>query len=159
MEVFRISAEEYSKALSSSGSANRWNLNGQKVLYTGSSRSLSSLELIVHKNAIKPALIYKVMVISIADDDYLITQIQTKDLPTNWRSFAACSILQAIGSQWCTTGASLVLKVPSAVIPFEYNYVINTEHTDFVSKVSLVRTEDYFWDTRVFESVKNVKNS
>lgn len=149
MEVFRISSEAYSKSLSCSGSANRWNLKGQNVLYTGSSRSLSSLELIVHKGAVKPALIYKVMVISVADDDYLTKQIQIKDLPINWRSFAAYSILQNIGSGWYKSQDSLILKVPSAVIPIEYNYMINTEHPDFPNKVRLVRAEDYFWDSRL----------
>src|SRR4051794_38475205 len=98
MEVFRISRQEYSKSLTSSGSANRWNLKGENVLYAGSSRSLASLELIVHKGAVKPVVKYKVMIISIADDDYLTKQVQTKDLPTNWRSFAAYSVLQKIGS-------------------------------------------------------------
>jgi RES domain-containing protein len=149
MEVFRISREEYSKKLSSSGTANRWNLKGQNVLYTGSSRSLASLELIVHKGAVKPALVYKVMVISIADDDYLFKHIQTKDLPVNWRLFAEYSNLQTIGSDWYNAQDSLVLKIPSAVIPLEYNYMINTEHPDFAGKVSLVRTEDYFWDSRL----------
>lgn len=149
MEAFRISREEYSKILSSSGSANRWNLKGQFVLYTGSSRSLSSLELVVHKGAVKPALQYKVMVISIADDDYLMKQIKINDLPTDWRSFAAYSILQKIGSEWYNKQESLVLKIPSAVIPLEYNYIINTEHPSFHKKVSLVRNEDYFWDSRI----------
>lgn len=149
MEVFRISSEAYSKTLSCSGSANRWNLKGQHVLYTGSSRSLSSLELVVHKGAVKPTLTYKVMVISIADDDHLTKQIQVKDLPANWRSFAGYSILQNIGSHWYEAQDSLILKVPSAVIPMEYNYMINTEHPDFLANVSLVRTEDYFWDSRL----------
>ncbi len=149
MKVFRISREEYSTLLSSSGNANRWNLKGQNILYTGSSRSLASLELIVHKGAVKPALLYKVAVISIADDDYLTKQIQIKDLPANWRSFAAYSTLQNIGSDWYIGQESLVLKVPSAVIPIEYNYMINTEHPDFDSRVNLVRTEGYFWDSRL----------
>ncbi len=120
-----------------------------KVLYTGSSRSLSSLELIVHKGAVKPVINYKVMVISIADEDYLIKQIQIKDLPTNWRSFTAYSTLQNIGSDWYSTQESLILKVPSVVIPVEYNYMINTEHPEFISKVRLTRTENYFWDSRL----------
>jgi len=90
-----------------------------------------------------------VMVISIADDDYLTKQIQINDLPTNWRSIAAYSNLQSIGSDWYTAQKSLLLKIPSAIIPFEYNYMINTEHKDFLSKVSLVRTEEYFWDSRL----------
>jgi RES domain-containing protein len=152
MEVFRISKEAYSKELSSSGTANRWNLRGQHVIYTGSSRSLASLELIVHKGAVFPTEKYKVMIISIADDDYLIKQLQIKDLPANWRTFSAYPILQRIGSQWITNQESLVLKVPSAVIPFEYNYMINTEHPLFSSKVHLVRTEEYFWDSRLLDA-------
>lgn len=149
MEVFRISKEAYAAQLSSSGSANRWNLRGQHVIYTGSSRSLSSLELIVHKGAVVPSESYKVMVISIADDDHLYRQIQINDLPKNWRTFAAYSILQRIGSDWLNSLETLVLKVPSAVIPFEYNYIINTEHPAFAAHVQLVRTEDYFWDSRL----------
>ncbi|MFP5042676.1 RES family NAD+ phosphorylase [Parasediminibacterium sp. JCM 36343] len=149
MEVFRIASEAYSRTLSCAGTANRWNLKGQNVLYTAASRSLASLELIVHKGAVKPALLYKVMVISIADDDYLTKQIQIKDLPINWRSFAAYSVLQNIGADWYNKQDSLILKVPSAIILNEYNYMINTEHPDFSSKVSFVRTEDYFWDSRL----------
>ncbi|MEP7321706.1 MAG: RES family NAD+ phosphorylase [Saprospiraceae bacterium] len=149
MEVFRISREEYSKSLSTSGSANRWNLKGQFVVYAGSSRSLSSLELVVHKGAVKPALNYKVMVISIADDDHIINQIKMNDLPSTWRSFASYSLLQKIGSDWYNKQESLVLKIPSAVIPLEHNYIINTEHPDFHRSVSLIRIEDYFWDSRL----------
>jgi len=149
MEVFRISKEVHATSLSASGSANRWNTKGQQVLYTGSSRSLSSLELVVHRGAIQPNVGYKVMVISIADDDYLIKQVQRSDLPPNWRSLAGYPSLQGIGSAWYNRQESLVLKVPSAIIVYEYNYLINTEHPDFGSKVQLVRTEDYFWDSRL----------
>jgi len=149
MEVFRISKEEFSKTLSSSGSANRWNLKGQLVIYTGCSRSLSSLELVVHKGVVKPSFVYKVMVISVADDDYLTKQIKINELPTNWRSIAAYSAMQKMGSDWYNKRDSLLLKIPSAIIPLEFNYIINTEHPEFETKVSLVRTEDYFWDSRL----------
>ena len=149
MEVFRISKAVFSKALTSSGSANRWNRKGQQVLYAGSSRSLSTLELIVHKGAVVPAETYKVMVISIADEDYLSKKIHIKDLPSNWRTFAAYSALQKIGSDWIHSQETLLLKVPSAVIPYEYNFIINTEHPAFNNKVHLARTEEYFWDSRL----------
>lgn len=149
MEVFRISKEEFSKSLTSSGNANRWNLKGQYVIYAGSSRSLSSLELVVHKGAVKPTFIYKVMVISIADEDYLIKQIKTNELPLNWRSIGAYSDLQIIGSNWYNNRESLILKIPSAIIPLEFNYIINTIHPEFSNKVTLVRKEEYFWDSRL----------
>lgn len=149
MEVFRICKTRYSNKLYSSGAANRWNAKGQQVIYTGSSRSLSTLELVVHKGSIEPTMNYKVMVISISDEDYLIKQIFIKNLPSGWRTLAGYSILQKIGSEWYNKQETLVLKVPSVIITHEYNYVINTEHADFKKKIKLVRSEDYFWDSRL----------
>jgi RES domain-containing protein len=150
MELFRISLDKYAGALTPSGAANRWNLAGQMVLYTGSSRSLSTLELVVHRGAIQLKEKYRVMVISVADEDHLVRQVQLRELPRNWRTMAAYPILQQIGSGWYTKQGSLVLKIPSAVITQEYNYLINVTHPDFGNKVNLIRTEGYFWDDRLF---------
>ena len=152
MEVFRISQKQFSKKLTSSGSESRWNLAGEKVIYCGSSRSLSSLEMLVQSGSIKPSTNYSVMVISIADKDHLFKQVYQKDLPPDWRSIKSYADLQKMGSLWFKNQESLILKVPSAVIPHEYNYVINTKHPEFSSMVKLVRNEEYFWDERLFKS-------
>jgi len=89
------------------------------------------------------------MIISIADEEELFQHISQSELPKNWRSMIAYPDLQRLGSDWYLKNKSLVLKVPSAVIPKEYNYLINTLHPDFKDKVALVRTEDYFWDDRL----------
>jgi len=150
MEVFRISKEIYANTLVASGAANRWNLQGQQVIYTGSSRALSTLEFIVHSNSIIRTINYKVMVISIADNDVLITNVLSNQLPTNWKTTAAYPILQNIGNHWYTSHKSLILRVPSAVIQQEYNYIINTVHPDFNKYVKLIRSENYFFDERLF---------
>jgi RES domain-containing protein len=152
MELFRISLKTYAGSLTSSGAANRWNIAGQQVLYAGPTRSLSTLELVVHRSSIKPLENYKVMVLSIADEEELIKQIQIKDLPADWRRITAYSTLQSMGSDWYTKQESVLLKVPSAIVIQEYNYVINTTHPEFAGKVSLVRAEDYFWDERLVAS-------
>ncbi|BAU53073.1 RES family NAD+ phosphorylase [Mucilaginibacter gotjawali] len=149
MEVFKITKAAFSNELIASGRAHRWNIDDQFAIYTGSSRSLSSLELIVNENSISPAFKYKVMIISIADEESLFTHILQSELPHSWRTMASYPKLQQIGSEWYMSKKSLILKVPSAVIPKEYNYVINAFHPDFKDKVSLVRTEDYFWDDRL----------
>ena len=151
MELFRIAQAAYAGTLTASGRNNRWNNDGQYVIYAGSSRSLSTLESVVHRNDIKLVPPGKVMVISVADNDRIVRQIGLKDLPTDWRTIAAYPILQQIGSDWYTKNETLLLKVPSAVIIQEYNYLINTKHPDFAGKVSLVRTEDYFWDDRLLD--------
>ncbi|MBS1501465.1 MAG: RES domain-containing protein [Bacteroidetes bacterium] len=149
MEVFRIAKESFSKKLLASGSANRWNFDDQFVIYAGGSRSLSTLELTVHKGSVSPLSKYRVMVISITDEEHLYEQVKQADMPSNWRSMLAYPELQKLGSEWYLSNRSLVLKVPSAVIPMEYNYIINARHPDFDSMISLTRSEDYFWDERL----------
>ena len=89
------------------------------------------------------------MIISISDDQQLYSEIKITSLPSNWRKIAAYSDLQEIGSEWYKSKSSLILKVPSAIIPYESNYIINAEHPDFAKNVRLVRTEEYFWDDRL----------
>lgn len=149
MEVYRIAKENFSKQLIASGMAYRWNNDNQFVLYAGSSRSLATLELVVRRRSINPKFNYRVMIISIADEEQLFTSIFQNNLPENWRSTTAYPVCQKIGSDWYKSKQSLFLKVPSAVIAQEYNYLINTNHPDFLTKVSLVRTENYFWDERL----------
>lgn len=149
MEVFRISHKSYSKQLSSSGASSRWNKRNEFVIYTGASRSLSTLEVVVHRNSIHGTADYEVMIISIADEESLFENVSIKDLPSNWRDFKAYPLLQQIGSDWYRAQRSLVLKVPSAIISQEYNYIINTHHPLFTEKVQLVRNEAYFFDGRL----------
>lgn len=149
MEVFRIASDKYTRQLNASGKSSRWNKDNQFVIYAAQSRSLSALELVVHKN-IQTALKYEVMIISIADVETLYTRLPIKGMPKNWREYKSYAHLQDIGSDWYVNKKSLVLQVPSVIIPQEFNYVINLNHPDFSAEtVSLVRTEAYFWDERL----------
>lgn len=149
MEVFRICEERYAKELTASGKSARWNEDNQYILYTSSSRALATLEKVVNFNGVIPTAINKVLIISIADDGHLITSVLEKDLPKNWRSDTSYPVLRQIGSNWYTSGQSLILKVPSAIVPREYNLLINIKHKDFKKSVKLVRAEEYFWDDRL----------
>lgn len=152
MEVYRISRDKYAESLSGSLSENRWNVKGEDVIYAGSSRALSTLEVLVHQNFVKPVFVHKVSVIRLPDDLDFYRVIHKSELPSghDWRFKAAYAALQKIGSDWYKSKETLILKVPSAVITTEYNYVINTQHPDFKSKVSIADIEDYFWDDRLF---------
>ncbi|HYW94525.1 MAG TPA: RES domain-containing protein, partial [Bacteroidales bacterium] len=89
MEVFRICRAEYAGSLVSSGSLNRWNLDHEYVIYAASSRSLATLELIVHSAHINPSADFRVMVISLPDDSGVITSIGESSLPAGWRKMSA----------------------------------------------------------------------
>ena len=147
MQVYRISRNKYARNLSASGAANRWNLANEFVIYAGSSRSLSTLELVVHRAAIKPHDSYKMMIIDIPLE-IEIEKIEIEDLPRKWRTLAAYPVLQQIGSLWYHSRKSAICQIPSVVVPQEYNYIIHTQHEDF-PKISLTNTESFFWDPRL----------
>jgi RES domain-containing protein len=150
MELFRICKAEYANDLAASGVESRWNSRGQFVIYAGSTRSLATLESVVHMGGIFPSKTYKVVVISIPDDDKFVRHVHIRELPSNWRTMAAYPALQSIGSEWYAKRDTLLLKIPSVVIPQEYNYVVNTEHPDFKKNIKKTRLENYFWDHRLF---------
>ena len=52
------------------------------------------------------------------------------------------------GSDWYSKRSSTVLKVPSAIIKQEFNFVLNTQHPDF-SEITLEGIEDFNWDKRL----------
>jgi len=39
--------------------------------------------------------------------------------------------VQTIGDEWMFNRTSAVLRVPSAVVPTEWNYLLNPSHPDF----------------------------
>jgi len=150
MDVYRICSEDYADGLTASGCENRWNLRNQLVIYASGSRSLATLEMMVRRSNILPTINYRMMGISFSEEASFIRQIHLEELPDNWRTMAGRSALQSIGASWYVSMESLVLKVPSVVIPQEFNYAINTEHPLFKENVKLEGSEPYFWDRRLF---------
>ncbi len=146
MKVFKICKKTYAN-LSASGIENRWNRKGQFVIYTAESRSLATLEMVTHRSGIMPQMPYQTLIIDI--DEEQIKQVLISDLPGKWNKLDAYPDLQKIGSDWYEDKETLILKVPSAIITQEYNYVINTEHLLFASKVKVLNQENFYWDERI----------
>lgn len=149
MTVFNIRKSKYSNSLIASGTANRWNKDDEFVIYCSGTVSFSVLELVAHRNSIDISSDYKLLSISLKIDKSDIEVITQNQLPKNWKSIKAYPALQEIGSEWYSQQKSLILCVPSALVHWENNYLINTSHPDFKKKVSLLKTEDFIWDSRL----------
>ena len=141
MEVYRICNEAYANELMASGCENRWNRGGQLVIYACGSRSLAMLEMVVHRSNIIQGLTYRMLTLTIAEKKMSIRQVQLDELPDNWRSIYGRPVLQEIGASWYDAKETLVLKVPSVLVPKEFNYIINTEHPLFLTMVGMVGSE------------------
>ena len=147
MIVYRLSHAKYTNSLNSSGSANRWNRAFQFVVYCSENVSLCALELLAHTNGIRPSGEFKIMEIEIINP-FGVKSTDAKELPENWHQLQSYAQTQMIGSDWYEAKSSLCLKIPSAIIQSEYNYIINTHHPHFIKKVKLKATRDFFWDNR-----------
>ena len=51
-------------------------------------------------------------------------------LPDDWAHHPASESTAAFGTEWAESGRSIVLRVPSVVLPAESNYVLNPRHPD-----------------------------
>ena len=146
MKVFRISALKYADGLQASGIAARWNRKGQKVIYTSESRSLACLENVVHRSKTGLNGLFNILIIQIPETLKLeITDEKT--LPASWNKSDNYHDCQEIGSIWFSSGKTIILKVPSALVPQESNYILNTLHPDFQS-IRLVDAEEFYFDSR-----------
>ena len=148
MIIYRISNEQFRNDISGNGAAingSRWNSAGIRLLYASQFISLSILESLVHlrQNYI-PASQY-LLHIEIPDSNE-IQEISFKKIKHNWRQ--EIQYTQWIGDQFIKNNESLMLKVPSAVVPQEHNFLINPLHKDF-KKVKIISTELLNLDKRL----------
>ena len=147
MEVFRLTTLKYAQDLSGIGAklyGGCWNKPGQAVLYTAASRSLALVEVLVHvANAYLPTD-YQLLTIYIPDNS--ITELPIKDLPTDWNNSPPSDNLKKISKDWLSTNQYLGLKVPSAVVKGEFNYLLNPLHLD-MSKVKILSQEPFAFNS------------
>lgn len=130
MTVWRICLSKYvDSALSGSGAeqyGGRFNSPGRPVVYTSGSLSLALLEILVQANATER--MSDQVCIPVHVDESMIENYSAEDLPEGWNSVPYTHLSQRIGDQWLTAQRSPVLRVPSVVVPLEYNYLINPRH-------------------------------
>jgi RES domain-containing protein len=150
MIVYRLSKSKYSSDLSGKGaerSGGRWNSKGVAMIYTGASRALCTTEIAVHTPLGNIPLNYEI--VSIEIPDATIGELDMTTLPEGWRSFPHPHLTQKIGDKFIADHLYLTLKVPSAVVPGDFNYLINPHHQDF-SEVKIVETAAFEFDERLF---------
>ena len=149
LTVWRIVKQKHAKtAFSGEGArlyGGRWNHPGTAMIYAAESQSLAILEMLVHLDS--PDLLKRYVLFGIAADESLVTKLDRTALPKNWKKDPAPTKVQAIGDAWATGFESVVLSVPSVLVPSESNFLINPRHPDF-SRLSVGRPLSFRFDTR-----------
>ncbi len=150
MQVWRICKQKHTNsAFSGIGglyAQARWTPQGFKVVYTAESLALASLEVFVHTESDRIPL---VAIRAFLPEDIAMTVVDVNSLSADWQSMAAYPTLQKIGKQWLQKQDSPVLKVPSSVIPVEFNYLLSPQHPDL--QFSLEPPLEFKFDERMWK--------
>ena len=157
MKVYRIARSAYIHDLSGMGArefGGRWNHKGTSIVYTSESRPLAILECLVNlPMPVSPKNLDLKIATIVIPDDIIPKEIPISDLPSNWRDYPAPLELADIGTNWAKTKKTLLLRVPSAIVPQEFNILINPLHPE-MKRVKISHVEDYRINHRLLRERK-----
>lgn len=114
------------------------------MVYTAESQSLAALEIVVHLE--NSGLLEKYVVFEVGIEERLIARLDVRRLTRNWRIDAA--LCRQIGDDWIAGGSSAVLRVPSATLPAESNFLLNPRHPEF-PKLRIGKVLPFRFDPRL----------
>lgn len=119
----RLTKSQHAHDFTGRGSARlggRWNLRGQRVVYTAEHRSLAVLECLVHNAQWLGREGFTMVALPIGPD-WDCAQYPGDVCPSPAES-------RLFGATWLAQGGTPLLRVPSAIVPGEYNLLINPLH-------------------------------
>jgi RES domain-containing protein len=150
MQVWRICKQQHvATAFAGIGGLyadGRWTPQGYPVVYTAESLALASLEVFVHLESDRLPLR---AIRANLSDALAMTTVEIADLPTDWQEITAYPVIQQIGREWLTKKLTPILKVPSAIIPVEFNYLLDPQHPDL--RVELDPPLQFIFDRRLWK--------
>ena len=151
MQLWRICRQTHAAdPLSGRGGlfvSGRWHPKGRRVVYTSGTLSLAALEILVHTDDdLIPSDLVQIEID--VPHDLNTERIDVDSLPPNWRTYPAPPFLQKLGADWLERRDSAILRVPSAVVPQESNFLLNPAHPD-AARFRVVTTEGFVWDPRL----------
>ncbi len=106
------------------------------------------LEVLVHLEVDPEDLPDNLRLMRVEVPDRIAVNSTSPELPEDWME--RDDTTRRIGDAWLANAESLLLKVPSAIMPHTHNWLLNPAHP-LAAKVSLT-VETLRLDTRLFKS-------
>jgi RES domain-containing protein len=152
MKVYRVEREKYLETTLSGIGASmakgyRWNSFNTKLVYTAESRALATLEVSVHLDLSEDLPTDRYYVEIEIPNDIIILEVNIQDLTQDWDAKPPTLTTQTIGDDFVLQNEAAILKVPSSIIPQEFNYLINPNHPDAM-KIKVSSENPMKFDTR-----------
>ncbi len=129
-------------------SGGRWNRTGTALVYASTSRALACLETVVHL-AKKPLPLNRFLVkISTPSAAWSAAQELNPATLVGWDAEPAGKASLDWGTSWVARAATLLVRVPSVIVPEEFNILINPAHPD-AGGLKAVKVRKWLYDTRL----------
>lgn len=126
----------------------RWHQKGNKVVYASQNRSLAAFEALVHLSGMSFLNNNFVLITIQVPDNAPVLEVPAKILVKGWDGFEFLPEIQNFGTQFLREKKFLLLKVPSAIIRQEFNYILNPEHERF-PECKVVEVAPFVFDKRL----------
>jgi RES domain-containing protein len=152
IRVYRVLRKKYARTPFDGEGAyrygGRWSSPGIRLSYTSEHQSLALLEYFVHLDKDDPP---GDLVLALAEvpDEVSRERLADSQLPASWRDPAAPSELARFGDEFAGRGEHCLLIVPSALVPHEHNWLLNSNHPAF-KRIVIQEPEPLAYDPRMF---------
>lgn len=136
----------------------RWNSPGRYVVYAAGNLTLAMLELLVHVDDASAFRVLRHVYHAVTFSDDGVSTLGRADLPSGWASSPVSRATQVAGDEWLEARSTLVLAVPSVIVPPTHrydpaymNYLVNPSHPDFGKEIEIGPILDLDVDPRLVE--------
>lgn len=155
MKVFRITKKTFANDLGGSGglyASGRWHRKGNRVIYASENISLAAWERIVHITDLRNLPSDLVVVTINIPDDIEIKEVPNHILVPGWYVYEPYNFYKKetmeFGTAFLNENHHLVLKVSSAVVKYEYVYLLNPNHSD-IRRCTIEKIKPFTFNGRI----------
>jgi RES domain-containing protein len=120
----------------------RWHTRGKPIIYTADHPASAVLEMLVNMDASLLPDHFQLLKIDVPAD----LVVRPVGMSGNWRTDH--NMTRWLGDVWLAECRSLLLQVPSVIVPDAYNTLINPQHPDAV-RLKIISTQSVPLDERL----------
>ena len=156
MRLWRLEKSVFAKEVRSGNGARiyggRWNSPGRLAIYCAGSLSLAMLEVLTHVSTEEDAGERR-RFIAIDCAGKWVEDVAATELPRGWRAALNVGPCRRLGDAWLGRGSSVALRVPSALVPGEFNCILNPAHPHYRKAAIWSAGRPLRIDSRLFQNL------